>query len=134
MIYPYTLALSVLGLIIAFYIWHKKKNKEKLFCVFGKNCDKVIKSKYAKTFGIDNTIIGMLYYIFVMIISIVALLFPVISTFSLFAIGFILIVGIAVLFSLYLTCVQLFVLRELCEYCLGSTAIVIAIFVVSVVL
>ena len=134
MIYPYTLYLSILGLIIAFNIWHKKKNKEKLFCVLGKNCNKVIKSKYATTFGIDNTVTGMLYYVFVAIASLIAILFPAILNFSLFSIGFIIISGIAALFSLYLIYVQLFVLRELCEYCLGSTAIAIAIFVVSAVL
>ena len=134
MIYLHTLALSVLGFIIAFYIWHKKKNKEKLYCVLGKNCNKVIKSRYAKSFGFDNTVIGMLYYVFVFVISLAAFLFPAILTFSIFFIGFIVIVGIAALFSIYLVCIQLFVLKELCEYCLGSTAIAIAIFVVSVVL
>ena len=134
MIYLYTLALSILGFMLAFYIWNKKKKKEKLYCIIGKDCNKVIESEHSEHFGMENTVIGMLYYIFIAILSLVALLFPVISTFGLFSVGFIVIAGIAALFSLYLVSVQLFVLRELCEYCLASTVIVIAIFVLSVVL
>ena len=33
-----------------------------MYCVIGENCDAVVKSTYVKTFGIENTIPGMLYY------------------------------------------------------------------------
>ncbi|MEK6840660.1 MAG: vitamin K epoxide reductase family protein [Nanoarchaeota archaeon] len=132
--YTLTLVLALIGFFLAYHIWHKKKNKEKLHCFLGKDCSKVIESKHSKHFGIENTVIGILYYIFVVITSLAAILFPVVLTFSIFSTGFIIIAGIAALFSFYLAGVQLFVLKELCEYCIASTLIAIIILIVSLVL
>ena len=131
MIYPYTLLLAILGFMLAYHVWHTKKTKQQLFCVIGKDCNKVIESEHSTHFGTENTVLGMLYYAFVVIASFVAILYPAALGFSLFTTGFLIISGLAGLFSIYLVGVQSFVIKHFCEYCLASTAIVISIFVIS---
>ena len=125
----YLIILSLIGFLTSYYILHKKRRKEKLVCIIGKDCNKVINSKYATMFWLDNTILGMLYFIFIFITSLIYLF-----VFSSFLNILILIIsGIAALFALYLTIIQLFVLKELCEYCLFTSLISILIFIVILV-
>jgi len=131
--YILTLILAFVGFILAYYIWKKKSGKEKLVCIIGKDCDKVIGSKYARTLGIDNTILGTVYFAFVFILSLIYLVFPFASEINFLSIGSLIITGAAALFSFYLAIVQVFILKELCEYCLASSFLSVLIFVVLVV-
>ena len=116
--------LSTAGLILSIYINQKKNKKQKLVCVIGQDCDKVIRSKYGKTFGIENTLLGILYFLFILAAALLnwaaSIILPLYITFTASA-------GSAA-FSAYLTGVQLFVLKEWCEYCLAASGISIAIF------
>ncbi|MEK6835144.1 MAG: vitamin K epoxide reductase family protein [Nanoarchaeota archaeon] len=115
---------AVLGIIDAYYIYYKKKRNEKLACYIGNDCNKVLKSKYSTMFGIPNEVIGILYYIFIILASIFLnyyntslyahIIFGIIS-FSMFA-------------SLVLLYIQIFVIKEYCDYCLYSFVINLIIF------
>ena len=61
----YLLVLSVVGFVVSFYIFYSKKYDKPLHCMIGQDCDAVVKSKYGKTFGIENTVPGMLYYVLI---------------------------------------------------------------------
>ncbi len=132
--YLIILVLSLLGFFLAGYINLKTERKEKLVCVIGNDCNKVIKSKYGKTFGMDNTFLGMIYYLVVLILALDVLIFPWIVSVGLFYWVFFLITLGAALFSVYLTIIQLFVIKELCEYCLLTALNTILIFVLFIVL
>tara|TARA_Y100000310_G_scaffold97577_1_gene95221 strand:+ start:6980 stop:7360 length:381 start_codon:yes stop_codon:yes gene_type:complete len=123
MVNVYLIILSLIGFIVSFYIWNKKRKKETLVCLIGqRTCDEVIHSKYSKTFGIPNEVGGMLYYVVVLIISVFSL-----SNLN----SFLLVIsGIAALASLYLTFIQLFKLKNFCEYCLVTALVNILIFLV----
>ena len=54
--------LSLIGLADAVYVLFTQKTGKTLRCLIGKSCDIVTKSKYATTFGIDNSIAGIAYY------------------------------------------------------------------------
>ena len=58
----YLVILSLIGFAVSFYIYYTKKYDKKLHCILGEDCDAVVKSKYGKTFGMENTLPGMLYY------------------------------------------------------------------------
>ena len=58
----YLVILSLVGFVVSFYIYYTKTYNKKLHCIFGENCDAVVKSRYGKTFGIENTVPGMIYY------------------------------------------------------------------------
>ena len=120
--------LSIIGLILSSYIYYKRTRKQKLVCVIGDDCNKVIKSKYGRSLIVPNDVIGIIYYIVILISSLIFLIYPEFLT-NFVILGRIFIVGIAALFSLYLSFVQIFVLKELCEYCLGANFINILIFI-----
>lgn len=113
-------------------MYYSKKYDKPLFCPRSGNCDDVIKSKYGKTFGIENTIPGMGYYVVILIYATGLL-----SNRNIFkeAIVYYSIVGISlvsVMFSLYLAYIQKFVLRKWCYYCIISTIASLLIFVVII--
>ena len=119
--YIFLIILSLIGFAVSFYIYHTKKYNKNLYCIIGKDCDAVVKSKYGRTFGIENTIPGMLYYALVLVYGIVMLSNRNIFKDNIFY-YFIVSASVAsVLFSIYLTGVQAFVLKKWCEYCIVST-------------
>ena len=120
--------LSVIGFLLSFYIFYKKKRKEKLVCIIGKDCNKVINSKYARFFFASNEVIGMVYYTLIFITTLIFLSSPLLLT-STIVFSRAVIVGIAALFSIYLSIVQVFVLKELCDYCLAANIINIILFI-----
>ena len=130
----YLIILASIGFGVSFYIFYTKKNDKPMHCVIGQDCDAVVKSKYGKTFGVENTIPGMLYYTLIFAYGIALLsnrnLFkPDIVYYS------IVIASIAsVLFSVYLIAVQAFVLKKWCEYCIVSSAASLAILLILITL
>ena len=120
--------ISLIGLLLSSYIYYKRTRKQKLVCVIGNDCDKVIKSKYGRTFILPNDVVGIIYYVIILISSIIFLLFPHLLT-SVIVIGRIFLFGVAASFSVYLAFVQIFILKELCEYCMGANLINVIIFI-----
>lgn len=126
---------SVFGFGISFYIWNQtKRHKKKLKCIIGDGgCNAVVKSKYSKIFGIDNTILGMLYYFFIFASAIVLLIYP-LTALSYFALGEKTLVSMAATISVLLTFIQFFVLKQYCEYCTFANITNVLIFLVVWVL
>ena len=128
--------LSLAGLMVSFHIWNKiHRQKKKLVCVIGDGgCDRVVKSKYGHMFGIDNTIMGMAYYFFVLALGLLYFFYPSFLAISYIAISEKLITGISVAMSLVLTFIQFKVLKQFCEYCTFANIINVAIFLVIILL
>ncbi len=118
---------ALLGFILAAYIRHKRVRKEKLICFLGEDCNKVVQSKYAETFGISNEILGMLYYGITGLYYGVGLIYPT-PIFAVASPFFLVAAGGAAVFSIYLVGVQTFILKEWCEWCLTSTGLSVIIF------
>jgi len=123
---------ALVGLTLSTYLWKKKSRKEKLICIIGKDCSKVISSKYGTMFGIDNILIGALYYVFIFVVSLISIFFPLLLPTGLFHLGILIISALALLASVYLSFIQVAVLKELCEYCLASALINLIIFLIIV--
>jgi uncharacterized membrane protein len=115
------LLASVVGLGISSYIYRKKRTKTKLMCPLRTQCDTVVNSQYATSFGIPNELLGIAYYILTGSFYAFMLLYPMffspILHFTLF-----LLTLAGVLFSLYLISLQAFSIRAWCVWCLGSAA------------
>ncbi len=119
--------LGIIGVWVSSYIYYKKQHKQPLVCnIIGDDCSKVVNSKYGKTFGIENTILGALYYGGVAIYGVLLSfgLFEFLSFFVFIASGF------GFLFSLYLLYVQIYVIKEYCQYCLLSALLSVFIFLI----
>ncbi len=115
------------GFLLAFYIRHKKSSSEKLVCPIGSDCDAVVHSEYSRFFGIPVELLGVLYYGLAAISYGIFLSAPyLVSPFILFAV--LVVTTTALLFSLYLTFIQAFVLRQWCTWCLTSAGFCLIIF------
>lgn len=128
----YIIFLSSIGFAASFYIYYSKKHHKHLFCPLGHNCDAVVKSRYGKTFGVENTIPGMLYYVLILVYG-----FLMILNRNIFKdnVIYYFIVGASigsVLFSIYLTIVQAFILKKWCDYCIISS--IMSVFILILLL
>jgi len=95
-----------------------EKNKRKMVCPLRGSCEVVVESKYGKPLGIKNDILGILYLLSLAFLITVDLLVPALSMYARFVI-----MGIAtfgILFSAYLTYLQMFVIKEFCTWCLAA--------------
>lgn len=130
MFYLGILLLSVIGFFISFYIYIKKKDKHRLVCPFGGDCNSVLKSKYAQFFGVSVEWFGMLFFGFVFLYYIIAALFPFVN---IPAVEFfvLIILALASSFQLFLLVLQLFIVKKRCSWCIIITAITFLLFIFS---
>ena len=128
----YLIILSIIGFAVSFYIFYSKKYDKPLYCPIVKDCDAVVRSEYGKTFGIENTVPGMLYYLMILAYAIILLINRNLFKWTIIY-YFVVSSSIAsVLFSLYLVYIQKFVLKKWCIYCIVST--IASIFILGVLL
>jgi uncharacterized membrane protein len=123
--------LASVGFVIAFYIHHKARSGEKMVCYIGGDCGDVIKSDYAKFFGIPNTALGMMYFAVVALSYAAHLVYPWLGA-PLFIFWMTSLTSIAFLFSLYLVFIQAVVIKDWCEWCLVAAFISASIFGISI--
>ena len=131
MIYRMSAALlSLVGLFISAYLYLYKLGKiGNLVCGTG-GCETVQWSPWSQVAGIEVSLVGVLGYAGLVLLSLAALQagltkqrWP----------GVLLAVlaGIGVLFTLYLTYLELFVIHAICRWCVASGVVIVAIFVAS---
>lgn len=131
-IYAGLVILSSLGLMLSAIIHHKKQRRnEPLVCPLQFKCNAVVHSPYAQFLGVSNEKLGMVFYGFVALSYLAFLAMPALASGALDGWLLALTLG-AFLFSLYLTFLQIFVLRELCSYCLGSALLTAVIFPLTI--
>ena len=127
------IVLSLIGIVVSYYIYYSKKHNKKLYCPIGHDCDAVVKGKYGKTFGIENTVPGIAFFGIILVYGMILIFDRNVFKGSMLY-YFIVSASIAsVLFSLYLTGVQAFILRKWCDYCIASTITSILILAVLVI-
>lgn len=108
--------IALIGFIDASYLTITHFTGADVNCSITGGCDAVLSSKYAVIFGIPMSALGLLYYTGIFLLSLTYLelhnkLILKVLTF-LTASGF--------LFSLWLVYLQLFVIEEICQYCMLS--------------
>jgi uncharacterized membrane protein len=104
--------LSLAGLLVSAYLLYGQKAHKRLVCLIGHDCDEVVKSAYGRTFGFENTILGVLFYGGLLAISLLSIQVPPVPVLS--------VALLASVFSVYLIYVQAVVLRKWCDYCVLS--------------
>lgn len=98
--------------------------------MINENCNLVTQSKWANILGIRNEILGLIFYIF-LLIGILASIF--LSNFApeIYFLLF-LTTGLGVLYSIFLTSIQIFVIKNYCTYCLASSLLTLLLFLNSI--
>lgn len=128
--------ISLVGLFISYKIKQEKNKKlsgGQMVCFPGHDCDRVVFSDYSKFFGISLEIMGFIYYSLATIFYLIAIFVPsLINSITLFIVLGLTFGGF--LFSIYLTFIQVFKLKSYCTWCLGSAAVSVLIFILSIFL
>lgn len=125
----YLIFLSLIGFFVSFYLYYSKTHNKQLYCPLGHDCDAVVKSKYGAMFGIENTIPGMLFYALIFAYGVSMLFNQNIFKGSLVYYFIVSASVCSVLFSVYLTAVQAFVLKKWCDYCIISSIVSVLILI-----
>lgn len=129
--YVVVIFLAFSGFLIAFFIGHKKQSKEVMVCPLKANCDLVIHSQYSEFLGIPIERLGMVYYGIIALSYGLFLIFPsIIHSFWIFLL-YVLTIS-AFLFSIYLTFIQAFAIKNWCTWCLISAGICTLVFFISI--
>jgi uncharacterized membrane protein len=131
MIYRMSAALlSLSGLFISAYLYLYKIGKiGTLACGTG-GCETVQLSSWSRFAGVEVSLIGLLGYTGLVALSLAALQ----PRFSTNAGPPWLLAGLAgagVVFTIYLTYLELFVIHAVCRWCLGSATVIVAILAVT---
>ena len=111
-------------------IFAEAKKPELFVCPLDFNCSSVVRSRYSSFLGCRVEIWGMIYYSFTGIVYAGFLFLPDFASLSL-AVFTALFSTIAFIFSIYLTLIQLFAIRQWCSWCLISAALSTIIFTAS---
>jgi len=121
------LLISLLGFIDAGYLTAKHFQGETPTCSLIKGCDIVTTSQYAEIFGVPVALLGVLYYLTIFILSLIYL--DTQNKQVLKIIPGLTVLGLAA--SIYFVILQLFVIKALCLYCLGSALTSTALFILG---
>ena len=121
--------LGILGIFISGYLIKNRVTQNPTVCPIGGSCEKVLKSKWNRIFGINNDLFGFFYYLLILILAFYLIFFqqelPLFATFI--ALG-------AFVFSIFLVFIQAKMIKEYCFYCLISAGINLLILINVLVL
>lgn len=123
------LLLAFFGLADSIYLAQNDLNGTPLLCTAQglSDCNTVATSQYSRLFGVPLAELGILFYSIVFVLAALELvIFDQLLRRVLQALSL-----IGILFSLYFTFIQKFVIGAFCTYCLASTLIALLIFILA---
>lgn len=126
------LVLSVLGLADSWYLAQSALTDTPLACGIENldGCNVVAQSVYSHLFGIPLGVYGVVFYAGLILVSIIAIARPRAWASVLLFIGGI----VGIIASIVFEGVQIFLIKAICIYCLGSAVICLIIFALSLML
>lgn len=123
--------LSIIGLIDSVYLlWIKISGATAICSGFG-DCDSVNNSQYSEFFGIPIALLGGFFYLTIMALLVLEW-YRVIPSEWVRILTFGLTV-IAVLYSIYLTYLEIAVLEAICPFCVVSAVVAILLLIASLI-
>jgi uncharacterized membrane protein len=128
----YLIVGSAIGLIDALYLtWMKITNNPRM-CIQGLgDCFTVNTSKYSEIAGIPVAVLGAAAYLCLFLILLNESKTAFLKTNSVLLIFGITLAG--TLFSAYLTYIELFILKQICPFCVVSATIMLILLVISII-
>jgi uncharacterized membrane protein len=120
------IVLCVIGLGIAGYLTYVHYAKIKVVCLSSGGCETVQGSAYAKLAGVPVPLIGLAGYAGILLATVVLRGdLQRVAGFGLALVGF--------LFSLYLTYRELFTIKAICQWCVGSAVVMTILAVLTAI-
>ena len=113
--------LSLAGVFVALYLYlHKLGIVGHLACGSG-GCEAVQLSAYSRFLGLDVPLIGVGGYVTLLVVSVLALERPADNRWTALLRG---LATVGVVFTVWLTYAEFFLIHAVCRWCLGSAAII----------
>ena len=123
--------LSLVGLMLAVYLaLYHYGYVGVLACGGTRSCEKVQASRYAVFMGLPVALIGAGGYLGLLLVALAGLQGPGAKSATPSRL-LVLLSGIGVAFTAYLTWLELFRIHAICKWCVGSAVIIVLIFAVS---
>jgi uncharacterized membrane protein len=122
--------LAGAGIAVSAYLSVKRFTGGGLACTRWAQCDVVNSSPYAMLAGVPVAFIGLGGYLLLFGLALVALRADGLRRRQLLLAGFLLSVG-GVLFSVYLTYLEIYVIEALCSWCVASAIIILLLAIVG---
>ncbi len=126
-----TIALTIIGLLVSIYMTIYKLTNNESMCIGSSGCSEVNASRYSEINGIPVAVLGVVGYA-----AILALLFLEQRSGFIQENGSMIFFGISLigfLFTLYLIYIEIALIKAYCPFCLASQAVMIVIFIISVI-
>jgi len=124
--------LCLAGVFLSAYLWLYKLGKIGTLACGSGGCETVQLSPYARFMGVEVSLIGLVGYVVLLVIALLSLQprfaaagWPVQLLAALS--------GAAVLFAVYLTYLELFVIHAICRWCVTSAVIITLVFALSLI-
>ena len=131
MIYRMTAAiLSLLGLFVSAYLYLYKIGRIGTLACGAGGCETVQQSSWSRFAGIEVALIGLVGYGGLLLVSLASVQ-PAFSDRRLPATMLVVLAGLGVAFTVYLTYLELFVIHAICRWCVGSAVLIVGIFVAA---
>ncbi|MFN8481734.1 MAG: vitamin K epoxide reductase family protein [Anaerolineae bacterium] len=123
--------LAGLGALDSLYLTWVKLAHTQAICAGLGDCERVQTSPYSELFGIPVAILGLGAYLVILVFLLWGnRLPPALGVYSPLIVFGVALIG--VLFSAYLTYVELFIIEAVCPYCVVSAVLITLIFVLSI--
>lgn len=123
------LALALIGLGDTLYLSYFQYMNLIPTCALG-GCEQVLTSEYSKFFGVPWSYIGLVYYGYMLALSVLLIIDPQSRGLKLGALAY---TGFGVLYSCWaIFYIQISLIGALCQFCLISAVTTLALFVASV--
>lgn len=121
--------LCCLGITDVIYIIIKNRPTQQLVCPLHSDCHAVLESQWNKFLGVKNEYWGLLYYLSLLLVVWLSIFF--LSLAGNLKLILLLLTGFGVIYSGYLTVIQIVKIKEYCFYCLMSAGISVFLFVTA---
>ncbi|MDP3996592.1 MAG: vitamin K epoxide reductase family protein [bacterium] len=125
---------ALCGFFLAIHIYNEKRKRPVFTCPLDFDCNTVVKSDYSTLLKISVEVWGMAYYFLILSTYSLLTVYPSIMPEGL-SMAVLVLTVVAFAFSIYLTAIQAFVLKQWCSWCLISaslcTIIFISVFLIS---
>lgn len=131
MIYRMGAALmSLVGVFVSAYLYLYKLGRIGTLACGSGGCETVQTSVWSRFMGVEVALIGLVGYALLLSVALVALR-PALARERWPAALLAALASGGVLFTLYLTYLELFVIRAICRWCVGSAVIILSILILA---
>jgi len=122
--------MSLIGLFVSAYLYLYKIGRiGTLACGTG-GCETVQTSQWSRFAGVEVALIGVVGYALLLVVALAALR-PALAERRWPASLLSALAGAGVLFTVYLTYLELFVIHAVCRWCVGSAVIIVSVLVLA---